>query len=219
MPLNLLKKYNALLELVAMNPKDRDKSLRGVFNRDIVNNISFIFRSKQVNPTSKDGETPMETLFSHLTTKMTDTRTRKREFEIKRSIRLHWVKHHIDEKKVDNMLVFSVNEPEGVRTYIYDKDEKYVIVLEPLRIKSEYYLLSAFYVEGKDAKRDTFIKKYDRQLPELLSTQKPQSILACVFRFLSSEWKDELNAHIRINSLIMQINHTIIPNINSVTRY
>ena len=90
MPLNLLKKYNAVLELVAMNPKDRDMSFRGVFNRDIVNNISFTFRSKQVNPTSKDGETPMDTLFSHLTTQMTDTEPRTRKFEIKRSKRLHW---------------------------------------------------------------------------------------------------------------------------------
>jgi hypothetical protein len=168
MPLNLLKKYNATLELVAMNPKDRDKSLRGVFNKTIVNNTSFTFRGKQLNPTPKDGEVPMETLFSHLTTQITDIRTRKREFEIQRSMRLHWVKHHIDEKKEDNMLVFSVNEPEGIRTYIYDRDEKYVIVLEPLRKKGEYYLLTAFCVEGKDAKRDKFIKKYDRRLPELL---------------------------------------------------
>ena len=168
MPLNLLKKYNATLELVAMNPNDREKSLRGVFNRDIVNNTSFTFRSRQLNPTPKDGEVPMETLFSHLTTQITDVRTRKREFEIKRSMRLHWVKHHVDEKKEDNMLVFSINEPEGNRTYIYDKDEKYVIVLEPLRKKEEYYLLTAFYVEGKDAKRDKYIKKYGRRLPELL---------------------------------------------------
>ena len=168
MPLNLLKKYNATLELVAMNPTDREKSLRGVFNRDIVNNTSFIFRGRQLNPTPKDGEVPMETLFSHLTTQITDIRTRKREFEIQRSIRLHWVKHHVDEKKEDNMLFFSVKEPEGIRTYIYDTDEKYVIVLEPLRKKGEYYLLTAFYVEGKDAKRDKFIKKYVRRLPELL---------------------------------------------------
>ncbi len=168
MTLNLLKKYNALLELIAMNPKDREQSLRGVFNRDILYNESFKFRSKQLNPTPKEGEVSMETLFSHLTTQITDMRTRKREFEIKRSMRLHWVKHHVDERKKDNMLIYSVKEPEGNRTYIYDVNEKYVIVLEPLRKKGEYYLLSAFFVEGKDAKRDKYIKKYERRLPELL---------------------------------------------------
>jgi hypothetical protein len=168
MPFNLLKKYNSYLELGALNPKDREKSLMGIFNRDIVNNQSFAFRGIQLNPTQKDGENPMETLFSHLTTQIIDIKTRKREFEIQRSIRLHWIKHHLEERKKDNMLVFSVAEPDGKRTYIYDKDEKYVIVLEPLRIKHEYYLLSAYYVEGKDAKRDKFIKKYDRRLPELL---------------------------------------------------
>jgi len=168
MPLNLLKKYNALLELDGFNERDREKSLMGVFNRDIVNNNSFRFKGKQLNPTPKDGVITMSTLFTHLTTHIIDKKTREREFEIHRSKRLHWVKHHIDERKKDNMLVFSVKEPEGLRTYIFDIDEKYVIVLEPLRTKNEYYLLTAFFVQGKDEKRNKFIKKYARRLPETL---------------------------------------------------
>lgn len=140
----------------------------GVFNRDIKNNQSFRFQGKQLNPTTKDGEIPMNTLFTHLTTQIIDQKAREREFEIHRSRRLHWVKHHIDERKKDNMLVFSVKEPEGLRTYILDKDENYVIVLEPLREKNEYYLLTAFIVRGKDAKRNKFGKKYARRLPETL---------------------------------------------------
>lgn len=45
--------------------------------------------------------------------------------------------------KADDVLHFSVQEPEGVRTYIYDKTERYVIVLEPLRKVNAYYLLTA----------------------------------------------------------------------------
>lgn len=168
MPYNLLKTYNALLELDGLNPKDREKSLMGVFNRDIRNNQYFRFRGKQLNPTPKDGEIQMNTLFTHLTTHIIDQKTREREFEIHRSRRLHWVKHHIDERKKDNMLVFSVKEPDGLRTYIFDKDENYVIVLEPLREKNEYYLLTAFHVRGKDAQRNKFGKKYARRLPETL---------------------------------------------------
>ena len=66
------------------------------------------------------------------------------------------------------MLIFSVKEPNGNRTYIYDIDENYVIVLEPLREKNEYYLLTAFYVRGKDAKRKKYEKKYKRRLSDLL---------------------------------------------------
>lgn len=64
------------------------------------------------------------------------------------------------------MLSFSVQEPEGIRTYIYDVDENYVIVLEPLRNRDEYYLLTAYYISGKDAKRDKMLKKYKRRLSE-----------------------------------------------------
>lgn len=99
MPFNLLKKYNDLLELTSLYPSDRIKSLKGVFNRDIANNTSFKFQNKQINPTPKDGEHPMERLFNHLTRKIVDEKTRKREFDIHRSNRLHWVLHHTEEKK------------------------------------------------------------------------------------------------------------------------
>ncbi len=62
------------------------------------------------------------------------------------------------------MLLFSVDEPEGLRTYLYDKDERYVIILEPLRKKAEYYLLTAYFLTGKDAQRDKILKKYKRKL-------------------------------------------------------
>lgn len=62
------------------------------------------------------------------------------------------------------MYFFSVQEPEGIRTYYYDKDEKYVLVLEPLKKVDGYYLLSAHLIRGKDALRDKIMKKYQRKL-------------------------------------------------------
>lgn len=168
MPFNQLKRYNDLLDITGMSPHNRNTSLRGVFDRDITNNASFKFRTKQITPTPLDGQITMDALFRHLTTVMVDKKTRAREYDVYRSQRLHWVKYHIEEKKKENMLVYSVKEPDGNRTYVYDKDEKYVIVLEPLRNKDEYYLLSAYYVRGKDAKRNKFEKKYKRRLAELL---------------------------------------------------
>ncbi len=168
MPLNLLKKYNQLLELGAFNEQQRKQSLMGIFNRDIAENQHFYFKQKAIHPTPIDGEIKMQILFSHLTTVIVDKKTNKRKFDIHRSVRLHWIRHHIEEKKKDNMLVFSVNEPQGKRTYIYDKEEKYVIVLEPKRKLDEYYLLTAYHLRGKDVPRNKIIKKYKRRLNEIL---------------------------------------------------
>ncbi len=164
MALNLLKKYNALLELSHLNGADRTRSLQGVFNRDIVENAQFWYNNKQINPT-KGNEEPMQILFKHLTTVIVDESTRRREYESKRSERLHWLRHHIDEKKRDEMLVFSCEDPDGIRTYIFDATENYVIILEPYRDQSEYYLLTAYYVEGRNIEK--IKKKYKRRLPGL----------------------------------------------------
>jgi hypothetical protein len=187
MPFNLHITYNQLLDIVAMNDFQRKKSLKGIFDRDITNNSKFMFRNKKINPTPADGQDSMERLFRHLTTVITDKSTNKREFDMLRSIRLHWIRHHIEEREKNNMFVFSVEEPCGIRTYIYDYDEKYVIVLEPMRDlrKQEYALLTAYYEEGKDKERSKMMKKYKRRLPEILVKQKTQSIWACVLRFPS----------------------------------
>jgi len=66
------------------------------------------------------------------------------------------------------MFVFSIAEPDGTRTYIYDKDEEYVIVLEPMRKKNEYYLLTAYYLEGKDKARAKMMKKYKKRLSDVI---------------------------------------------------
>ncbi len=167
MPLNLLKKYNALLELLGLDNQKRNKSLKGVFKRDFEDSQAT-FNGKPVFPTPKNnGEIPMETLFNHLTTEMTDKTTRHREFDQNRAERLHWVRFHLDCKKTSNMLLFSVNEPEGIRTYYYDKDESYVIILEPSKDGSFYYLLTAYLVRGKDNKRNKIEKKYRRRLDKV----------------------------------------------------
>lgn len=166
MPLNLLKKYNSLLEIDSLSERERTISLKGIFNRDIVPGLSF--QGKTVHPTTSDTEDKMERLFRHLTTVVVDKSINKREFDRSRSIRLHWIKYHIEENKKNNILIFSVDEPEGAKTYVYDKDEKYVIVLEPLRNDYGYYLLTAYHLEGKDLARDKMMKKYRRKRPDIL---------------------------------------------------
>lgn len=169
MAFNIIKKYNQLLELSSFTENQRKESLRQIFKRDFEECNQIIFNQKPVTPTPVDGEIKMDTLFTHLITVMVDKITRKREYDNHRAIRLHWVKYHLNHCKNENMLLFSVKEPEGYRTYFYDKDEKYVVILEPLRNKDEYYLLSAYHLTGSDAKRDKIMAKYKkRRLNEVL---------------------------------------------------
>jgi len=168
MPLNLLKRYNDLLDLASLNVHQRTVSLKRVFDEAFVNRQPIHFNNRIVIPCPKDGAIGMDTLFRHLTTVITDRATNAREFEMNRSKRLHWVRYHIDCKKKNNMILFSVKEPEGFRTYLYDIDEKYVIVFEPKINQNVYFLLTAYYLEGKDAQRDKIAKKYNRKLDVLL---------------------------------------------------
>ena len=165
MPFNLLKVYNQLLEFIGMNEHQKIQSLRGIFQRDIENNNAFRFRGKRINPTQGEEE-PLERLFKHLTTEISDQATRQRQFEQKRSERLHWIRHHVEGKKKTGMVVFSVKELGQIRTYILDNDENYVIVLESFRDQSEYYLLTAYYVDGRNP--DKMKNKYKRRLPDIV---------------------------------------------------
>jgi len=96
MPTNLLKQYNTLLELAAFNEMQRDESLKRIFCRDIVENKNFKFQARQIKPTTADGEDSMDRLFRHLTTRITDKATRHREFDMARSVRLHWIRYHVE---------------------------------------------------------------------------------------------------------------------------
>lgn len=161
MPLNLTKIYAQHLEIAHLNEAQRKTSLKGVFDRDMVNNNNFKFQEKQIRPTKIEGEPPMQTLFHHLITR--DDKDEKgnklgtRSFEMARSIRLHWIKFHINESKKENMVVFSyldrIDRVDVVRTYIYDVDEEYVIILEPQRSGTDYYLLTAYHLNEPGGKK------------------------------------------------------------------
>jgi len=165
MPTNLLKKYPQLLEIDHLNEAQRTTSLKGIFKRDIEDNPAFEFRSKKINPVKGEIDA-MQILFHHLTTKIIDNKTNTREYEPQRSKRLHWIRYHTDENKKDKMLVFSVEDPEGIRTYIFDVEQNYVIILEPYRNKQEYYLITAYYLEGRNPEK--IKRKYKRRLPNIL---------------------------------------------------
>ena len=171
MPFNLLKKYPELLEILHLREKERKASLYGVYRRDIENNEAFMFREKRIYPIKSDGEVDMQREFMHLTT--TDDKepegaaTKQRVFEPDRSRRLHWIRHHIEERTPHVLKVFSCEERDMKhrknvqRTYVYDTKEKYVIVLQPQRNPYGYYLLTAYYLNrpGGEKKMTKMMKK------------------------------------------------------------
>jgi hypothetical protein len=78
----------------------------------------------------------------------------------------------LEEKKKDNVEVFSVEERDQkkrkdiIRTYIYDVEQKYIIVLDPQRTQKDYYLVTAFHL-NKDYGEKKLKKLIKNRLPEL----------------------------------------------------
>lgn len=162
MPFNLIKKYNSLLELDALNESQRKSSLHSIFKRDFIDSSNY-FRKKLVLPTPKEGQETMEVLFHHLTTK-DDFQEGNRYYDRDRARRVHWIRHHIQEKTVNAIKVFSVKDKSEIRTYIFDEQESYVIILAP-KGNDRYYLLTAYYLEG--ANKEKIQKKINRKLPDI----------------------------------------------------
>ncbi len=177
MPLNLIKIYPQLLELAHLSEGQRTDSLKAIFRRDIEDNTNLKFRTKIIRPI-KGEEPAMQILFKHLTCEEIimenedGTTYPKRVFEMDRSVRLHWVRHHIEERKKENIEVFSVEErdlkkrKDVIKTYIYDIEQDYVIVLEPQRSGTDYYLLTAYYLNKMEGKK-SIQKKLKKRLPDI----------------------------------------------------
>lgn len=173
--MNILKKYPELLELAYLQESERTESLKSIFSRDIEDNPDLNFRKVKIYPI-KDDQPAMQTLFNHLTKEEMEEKdehgkiVRRRVFDMHRSVRLHWVRYHIEENKKDGMEIFSVEERiKGrtvCRTYIFDIKQKYTIVLEPQRSKG-YYLLTAFYL-NKSYGVEQMQKKLKNRLDEVL---------------------------------------------------
>lgn len=178
MPLNLTKKYPDLLEIIHLSDYLRKESLRRVFDRDVTFNNEFTFNGKQIRPTKVDGEIDLSRVFNHLITEdegiinEDGRKYTRRTFEVNRSERLHWLKPHIDKAIDDTIHIFSVSERDTrkrkdvIRTYIYNVDKKYIVVLEPQNSKTDYYLLTAYYLNKSYASKQ-MKKKMKKSLSEV----------------------------------------------------
>lgn len=177
MPFNAIKKYNDLLELNSLTEHERKDSLKVIFDRDIADNDDFTYNLKIIRPLKKEGVIDVESLFKHLTYKTEDTVEKgkvikKRDvFDFERSKRIHWILPHIKKKTKDaEVVVFSsltrIRGKNVTRTYIHNRTEDYVIILEPQRSGLDYYLITAYYLEKRYGGHKTISKKYKNRLPQ-----------------------------------------------------
>ena len=118
-------------------------------------------------PSERDS---MELLFKHLTTRKDYVANdHARVYDRERAIRLHWVRPHLLEQINENLEVFSVEEKVrgryDIRTYIYNRAEQYVVILEPFRNTDDYYLITAYYLESSNTRK--IERKLGRKLPEV----------------------------------------------------
>lgn len=174
--LNLTKAYDELLELDHYNESQRRDSLLRIFNRDIADNSDFYFRDKVIRPLKSEDATGTEVLFHHLTCEEIEVeeggrKFKRRVYEKERSIRIHWIKHHIEER-IDSIHVFSVSERDQkkskdvIKTYIYNSEKKYIIVLQPQKSEMDYYLLSAYHL-NKSWGEKSIKKKMKKRLAKV----------------------------------------------------
>lgn len=160
MPFNLLKTYNYLLDLDFYTQPKRKESLQRIFDRDFINSKNEL-NGKLIIPTPKDGITTMDVLLNHLTTKTENKDIASRIYDPDRSKRIHWIKHHFRNPNEPYIDIFSVKDKSGIRTYIFNESESYVIILEP-KNKDTYFLITAYYIKGGDSKK--IKSKKNRQL-------------------------------------------------------
>jgi len=178
MPFNKTKKYPELLEIGQYSEFNRKKVLKAIFDRDIEDNSNFKFRNKTIRPI-KGEDLDLNRTFKHLITEKievendeTGKKYSKRIFEMDRSKRIHWIKYHIEENKKDKVEIFSVEErdlekrKDVIRTYIYDITQKYIVVLEPQRSETDYYIITAYYL-NKSYGVKQMKKKMKKKLDEV----------------------------------------------------
>ncbi|RXK81897.1 hypothetical protein [Filimonas effusa] len=181
MPLNQIKVYNQFLELPHLNEPQRAASLRAIFNRDIESNDTLAFRTKKIRPIKNaDGQPALDVLFDHLTKAAIEIKDsdgkiikKRSDWDDGRCLRLHWVKHHIEERKADGFVVFSyIDRIKGrgdvPRTYLYDQAEQYVVVLEPYTVTADYYLITAFHLTKDKGGTKQIAQKLAQKLDAVL---------------------------------------------------
>jgi hypothetical protein len=165
-PFNLDVKFGDDLIIGHLQNVEALQSLRRVFDRDFIKNPCTHFLGKEIIYVREDNTS--DAVFDHITKKQ---EYGKRDLiDNKRAIRIHWIKTILEkagESKSKKYRVFShYHTKHGLRTYIYHRNLKHLIILEPTPCKTKYYFITAYHVSGSGI--DSLDKKYENRLPEIV---------------------------------------------------
>ncbi len=163
-PTNLNKEFDEFLDIIGKSPDDAMASLRLIFNRDMINFPCKEFNGRVMVYTRDPLDA--ERQLNHLVKKKINGE--RKYIDNERAKRLHWVKYFLENAlKRNKYWVFSYKHPkEGIRTYIYHKNLKFIVILEPNIDKNEYYLITAYYVLGTGI--EDIKDLYAQKLPNII---------------------------------------------------
>lgn len=159
----LLVRFDAFLDIVAMAESQMVASLGLIFERDMVTDPCLTFNEKKIvyfrDPFDK------ESIFDHLIKKTVNGR--RNQIDLDRAKRIHWIKYFLVNSLRQNagFMVFSYKSVEkNIRTYIYHKHHKFLVVLEPTN-NNEYVLITAHL--RFDSGITEIKKRFKEKLPDI----------------------------------------------------
>ena len=169
--------YSWLPDLVSVDPWSDEtyNNLYNIFCREI-RDYSLYYKAYPVS-IYKDMEDGKEKIFWHLTSresKIKKTPRRKKKYQnsekgprlpdLRRCERLQWIKVFITQARNSELLSFDYEEGDKtIKTYIWFKEEKFVVILKKMKNSSKRILTTSFYVD-KQYTYDDFQRKYNNRI-------------------------------------------------------
>lgn len=137
--------------------------LYAIFEKDFVNDKTFLANKIEIDPISKDKSDGKEKIFWHVVTKE-NPKNKKREFDAHRASRIKWIKRMILNHDHNEIKLFYhyENKQKVVRLYLWAENKDFIVIIQKLG-KSSSHLVTSFYIE-KNYNRDVYGKRYQNYM-------------------------------------------------------
>ena len=143
--------------------EDRIEFLYSIFRNDFIINRCFLADKIYIDPKSHQKKDSKERVFWHIITK-TNPKTKKREFDINRASRIHWIKKIIlncFDKEI-KLFYHYESKQKVIRLYLWAYRQDFIVIIQKLGDTSSY-LVTSFYIE-KHYNRKIYQKRYETYL-------------------------------------------------------
>lgn len=141
---------------------DFEDALYEIFTQDILNKQNLKYRDKPIvinQDIDRSKPKNREKGFYHLVKKTVTKRSKRSIEDAKRAEKIGWIKQIILNCSDPAIKEFDYYEGGGIiRSYLWLKDQKYVVILEPQN--GHYFLVTAYHVDYEK----TLQKKYENRL-------------------------------------------------------